>query len=85
MSNKLTLSVDRAVAEKAKRYARRQGRSLSNLVQDYLKSLVETTGDAEAFSPLVKSLLGAVKVKNPAEFDEKKVLEEALTQKYLNG
>jgi len=40
MSTKLTLSVDKKVIDKAKEYARSNGRSLSNIIEEYLKSLV---------------------------------------------
>lgn len=39
MNTKLTLSIDQRVIEKAKRYASDQGRSLSGIVEEYLKSL----------------------------------------------
>ncbi len=39
MSTKLTLTLDKSVIESAKKYAKSQGRSLSNLIEDYLKAV----------------------------------------------
>ena len=39
MSTKLTLTIDKSVIKKAKEYAKSQGRSLSNLIEDYLKTV----------------------------------------------
>jgi len=41
MNIKLTLTVDKSVIKGAKIYAKSNGRSLSNIVEEYLKSLVE--------------------------------------------
>ena len=38
MAKKLTLSIDEAVIEAAKKYANKQGTSLSNMVENFLKS-----------------------------------------------
>ena len=82
MDSKLTLNVDREIAGKAKKYAKSKGRSLSNLVEDYLRFLTRQM-ETETFSisPRVKSLLGSIKV--PEEFDYKKELSDRLKDKYL--
>ena len=85
MSTKLTLTVDKAVIEEAKKYAKSQGRSLSNIIEEYLKALVEPQ-DAELeknieLSPIVKALWGSVKVPNK-DFDYKEVVQEELLKKY---
>ena len=85
MSTKLTLTVDKRVIEEAKKYAKEQGRSLSNLIEDYLKLLIEPSSpihDEFEYSPIVKSLKGSVKVKEE-DFDYREVLEEELMKKYL--
>jgi len=85
MSTKLTLTIDKSVIKKAKEYAKSQGRSLSNLIEDYLKTVsgkeVENKDDLE-LSPIVKSLLGSVKIdeNNP---DYKEILADELLNKYL--
>jgi hypothetical protein len=82
MDAKLTLSIDKEVAHRAKVYAKNKGRSLSDLVENYLKLLTKnTTIEETEYSPRVKSLLGSVAL--PADFDYKKELTDALTKKYL--
>lgn len=82
MDSKLTLSVNKSLAEKAKLYARSQGRSLSDLVESYFKLL---TRDEEEFnlpiSSKLKSMKGALKV--DAEYNYKKELSDSLSKKYL--
>jgi hypothetical protein len=82
MDTKLTLSVNRDVARRAKVYAKKTVRSLSDLVENYLKLLTKNTPiEQSEYSPRVKSLLGSVSL--PADFDYKKELSDALTKKYL--
>ena len=82
MDAKLTLSIDKDVARKAKVYARSKGRSLSDLVENYLKLLTKNSAveDSE-FTPRVKSLLGCITL--PQDFDYKKEISDYLTKKYL--
>ncbi|HBE41638.1 MAG TPA: hypothetical protein DDW27_10630 [Bacteroidales bacterium] len=82
MDTKLTLSVNRDIARRAKVYAKNTGRSLSDLVENYLKLLIKDIPiEQTEFSPRVKSLLGSVSL--PDDFDYKKELSDALTKKYL--
>jgi hypothetical protein len=81
MTTKLTLTVEKDIIELAKVYASRKGRSLSELVEGYLKTLVQKDNDKNDVSPKVKKLLGAVKA--PKDFDYKKELSGALSKKYL--
>ena len=82
MDSKLTLSIDKDVARKAKVYAKSNGRSLSDLVENYLKLLTRnsTIEDSE-YTPRVKSLLGCITL--PEDFDYKKEVADYLTKKYL--
>jgi len=82
MDAKLTLNIDKDVARKAKVYAKKEGRSLSYLVENYLKLLTKNSAieDSE-YSPRVKALLGSVTL--PKDFDYKKELADALVKKYL--
>jgi hypothetical protein len=82
MDAKLTLNIDRDVARKAKVYAKKEGRSLSDLVENYLKLLTKNSPieDSE-YSPRVKALLGSVTL--PKDFDYKRELADALVKKYL--
>ena len=80
MNTKLTLTIDKSVIEDAKIFAKEQGISLSQIIENYLKSLpVERT--REDLSPNVKKLVGVVKI--PKDFDYKKELSEALAGKYI--
>ena len=82
MDSKLTLSVNKSLAEKAKRYARSQGRSLSDLVESYFKVLTSYEDEiALEVSPKLKSIKGALKV--DADYDYKEDLSDALAKKYL--
>jgi hypothetical protein len=82
MDAKLTLSINKDVARRAKVYAKTKGRSLSDLVENYLKLLTKNTPIEETeYSPRVKSLLGSVTL--PADFDYKKELGDILINKYL--
>lgn len=85
MQVKLTLSVDKSTIEASKAYAKSNGRSLSNIIEEYLKSLVvkhesESEADFE-ISPVIKSLWGSVKP-FPKSKSYKEMLEEELAKKY---
>lgn len=79
MKNKLTLSVEKSVIEKAKAYAKQTGRSLSELIESYPTSLTEERIPKSKISTKLKRLIGSVKL--PKGFDEKKELEEYLKKK----
>lgn len=86
MSTKLTLTLEKEIIERAKAYAKAHKRSLSNLIEDYLKSIIEESEKSQSqitLTPIVKSLKGSVKVPNPETFDEKQILEDELLKKYL--
>ena len=80
MTTKLTLTLEKDIIESAKVYAKQNGRSLSALIENYLKALVQKENPEEDLSPKVKELMGSVKL--PKGFDYKKDLTEALSQKY---
>ena len=70
MDTKLTLMLEKRVIDRAKAYARRNGKSLSGMVENYFKNLTERQkADDEESSPLVESLKGIAKM--PAEYDFK--------------
>lgn len=86
MSTKLTLTIDKKIISEAKQYAKAHGRSLSNLIEDYLHALVEEPGKQgyeTSFSPLVRSLKGAITLPSQ-NADYKKLLEDELLRKYLS-
>ncbi len=80
MTTKLTLTVEKDVIHLAKAYASKKGRSLSDLIESYLKTLVQRENGKNDLSPNVKRLLGAVKA--PKGFNYKKELEGILRKKY---
>lgn len=82
MNTKLTLTMEESVIEKAKKYAGRRKRSLSDLVESYLKALTsEERKGEEKLTPVVKSLKGSFTL--PKNFDYKKELTNRLSEKYL--
>tara|TARA_R110000868_G_scaffold25261_4_gene98571 strand:- start:444 stop:701 length:258 start_codon:yes stop_codon:yes gene_type:complete len=82
MNTKLTLTIEQTVIEKAKLYAKSKGRSLSDLVENYLQLMIE---DKELrplnSAPIASSLRGTFKA--PASFSYKEELAKALSQKHL--
>ena len=83
MNTKLTLNVDDEVIRKAKMVAKSRGRSLSDLVEAYLRLISENqeTG-AEEISPKVRALRGSFRL--PVDFDYKQELADAIALKHLN-
>jgi hypothetical protein len=81
MTTKLTLTIDDKVIKGAKKYAKASGRSVSELVESYFKSLTALNNDqADELSPSIRSLMGSFKA--PADFDYKKVLGDAKRRKF---
>jgi hypothetical protein len=57
MDSKLTLNVDKTLTEKAKLYARSQGRSLSDLVEHFFRLITSDDSSSETLkSNKLKSL-----------------------------
>jgi Family of unknown function (DUF6364) len=82
MNTKLTLSLEKTVIEEAKSYAKKTGRSLSELVESYFKNLTEKSEIPDDIHPKVKKLIGRITL--PPDFDEEKVKEEYHKEKYGN-
>ena len=81
MNSKLTLSIDESTIEKAKFYAKSQKRSLSDLIENYLKSITnEDNNEQIELSPKTKYLKGSFK---DSGFDYKEELTEQLSKKFL--
>ncbi len=83
MNTKLTLTIEQEVIERAKIYAKEKNRSLSDIIENYLKTLTksERKQKAEKLNPIVKSLKGSFKM--PKNMDYKKELGNRLEEKYL--
>lgn len=82
MNTKLTLTLEKEIIERAKKYASKSGRSLSELVENYFQLLTESGNKetSEALSPRVSKLKGILKVDN--NFNYKETLEKELLKKY---
>lgn len=80
MTTKLTLTIDDAVVSVAKKYAREKGKSLSDLVENYLMTLTANSSKEAIISSRVRKLMGVIEL--PEDFDYKKSLAEGLHSKY---
>jgi hypothetical protein len=82
MNTKLTLNVDHEVIKSAKLFAKSRGRSLSDLVESYLRMISDNQqGSQPELSPRLKALKGRFSL--PADFDYKKEVADAINRKYL--
>ena len=81
MTTKLTLTVEKDVIEKAKIYAQNTGRSLSEIIESYLESIIQENEPTDTISSKLKNLVGSVKL--PKNFDEKKELDEYFRKKHV--
>lgn len=80
MTTKLTLTVEKSIIERAKVYAKNTGRSLSEIIENYLETITQDNG-TDKLSPKLKKLVGAVKI--PKNFDEEKELRSYFENKHL--
>jgi len=84
MDTKLTLKLDKFVIEQAKEYASSQKRSLSRIIESYLKSLInqnqKENDSAIEISPFVKSMSTGVNI--PADLDYKSDFLNHLIEKH---
>ncbi|PKP09919.1 MAG: hypothetical protein CVU09_09835 [Bacteroidetes bacterium HGW-Bacteroidetes-4] len=82
MNTKLTLTIEHSLIDKAKKYAKGKGRSLSDIIENYLKVIIkEDNVKVIDSTPIVSSLRGAFKA--PKDFDYKNELAKELSEKYL--
>jgi hypothetical protein len=81
MDTKLTLSLDKQIIEAAKKYAKKKNTSLSNLIENYLVNVTNTSKNSEVeISPLVKSLSGVLRMDKKQDY--KKQYTDFLAKKY---
>jgi len=82
MNTKLTLTIEQEIIQKAKEYAKQKNRSLSDIIENYLKMLTkEDKKESTKLSPVVKSLRGSFKA--PENMDYKAELKKRIEEKYL--
>ena len=80
MTTKLTLTVEKSIIDRAKSYAKNTGRSLSEIIENYLATITQEN-DATELSPKLKKIVGVVKL--PKDFDEKAELRSEIEKKHL--
>lgn len=80
MNKKLTLSLDNAIIENAKNYAKSNNISLSKLIESYLTTLTKRKRSSTEITPLVESLSGVISLDN--DFDVKDAYTDYLIEKY---
>lgn len=80
MDTKLTLSLDKAIIEQAKNYAKSNKISLSRLIESYLASLTTKNKEKFEITPLVQSLSGVIDLSE--NVDIKDAYTDFLIDKY---
>ncbi len=81
MKTKLTLTIDRSTIEKAKIIAKQKGRSLSELIENHLKTEIKSARNEESGVPEeFQDLFGSVNF--PPDLDEKKAIRNILSEKH---
>ena len=81
MNTKLTLTIEKNVAEAIKEYAYSNDRTLSDMIENYFKLILYNRAPKTATTPIVNSLKGVFKI--PEDFDYKEALSDALVEKHL--
>ena len=77
MQTKLTLRLDDALINRAKSYARKSGKSVSQIVAGYFSLLNDKPEkDTSEITPIVRSLKGSLKGVKVGKKDYHKYLEE---------
>ena len=82
MTTKLTLSVEKNVIQKAKQYARKHKRSLSEIVSCYLRSLTDERDVSEEIDEEVMALADEIPAERLSALDDAKY--RFLKDKYLH-
>ena len=79
MQTKLTLSIDKQIIQKAKVFARKSNRSLSDIVENYLTII--TDHQTEVLDHELSQIIGVIEL--PEDFNEKKETRDILIEKHL--
>ena len=80
MNTKLTLTLEKSTIDKAKRYAKQSGRSLSDLIESYLEKLTTTETSFEEVPDEFKGLFGSIDLSS--NVDDKQAIRAILNKKY---
>jgi len=82
MNTKLTLSLDSDVIKAAKDYAKKSGRSLSQVIEGYLKKITYHPSDSNlSIGEDLQELYGCIKL--PKEQNDKEAIRSILIKKHL--
>ncbi len=81
MNTKLTLSVEKSIIDSAKIYAKKTGKSLSEIIQNYLQKLTLDEEIDNNLSSKLSKIVGSVEL--PKDFDEKEELRKYMENKHL--
>ena len=79
MNTKLTLRMDEEIVRKAKKEAKRRGKSVSRMVAEFIESIGSRPDSGKVLPPTTASLVGILKGREVSEDDYKVHLRE----KYL--
>jgi hypothetical protein len=80
MNAKLTLKLNEAIIEKAKKYAQKNQQSLSELVENYFRALTDEFGKEQDYGALTTELSGVIKAADIENYQEE--YTKYLTEKY---
>jgi hypothetical protein len=86
MQTKLTLTIDKKVVESAKRYAAERKRSISRMVEEYLRIISTGSSEIDESSLLYQSLTEEITGMFAEDYsgrDYDELLEDALREKKL--
>lgn len=81
MQTKLTISIEHSIAKQAKQYAKERKRSLSEIIEDYLKIILQNKQHKIKLSPPIEKMKGSIKL--PDDFDYKKELSKSISERHL--
>ncbi len=81
MNTKLTLRLDKALIQDAKVYAKKEGKSISQIVSEYFNAISKRNSDKKEIKlkPIVSKLYGSLKGSSISKKDYKKHIKN----KYL--
>jgi uncharacterized protein (UPF0335 family) len=79
MNTKLTLTINKEIIVKAKKYAKQTERSLSNLIESYLDKITRQEQEPDAVPDEFKELFGVVNL--PVDPDDKQLIRSIALDK----
>ena len=80
MKTRLTITLDKELIVKAKNYAKESSLSLSEIVENHLKTISEKDFEEIKITPFVRSM--SSKLSLPTDLDYKKEYTDYLIEKY---